>query len=291
MKNRMIRLLVSMTLAIALVLSFAPVNAYAAPTKDLSKVRALFDAQFYYDSFPDVAAAVGSNENALFNHYVNFGIREGRSASASFNAMAYRNRYPDLAAAYGDDMTAYCIHYVDFGIAEGRNASSDGVLTVLPVSIIPSVGSTGSKISSYSTKFDAYSTRATNVRLAASQINGKVVQPGETFSFLANLTPRTIENGYVVATVFASGKKTKGIGGGICQVSSTLYASTFGTSLAVTERHAHSLPVTYIPKGMDATVAEGSLDLKFVNTYSQPLVIVTNADKGVLTVELYLQDL
>lgn len=290
MKKNLFSKLIACVMAATLFLSAFSSVSFAAPANDKTKVRSLFDASFYYSAYPDVAAAVGFNEDKLFEHYYNFGLNEGRSASTTFNAMAYRNRYPDLTAAFGKDMVRYCVHYVDFGIAEGRSALTDGSLTVSCIEYIPGTEITGELISSYSTKFDKRAARATNVRLAAAQVNGKVVLPGETFSFLGSITPRTAENGYVNAPVFSNKKHSMGIGGGICQVSSTIYAATFGTSLNVTERHAHSLPVTYVPKGMDATVSEGTLDFKFVNTYDRNIIIGTTSDEGVLTVNIYLQN-
>ena len=76
-------------------------------------------------AYPDVAAAYGNNADALLNHFISFGVKEGRSASAEFNPQAYRQRYEDLQAAFGNDMAAYCRHYVAYGKAEGRNGSAD----------------------------------------------------------------------------------------------------------------------------------------------------------------------
>ena len=86
-----------------------------------------------------------------------------------------------------------------------------------------------------------------------------------------------------------SGKRGTGTGGGVCQVSSTLYAAMVYAGLPATERHAHSLPVDYLPAGLDATIAGSYLDLKFTNTFSQPLLIQASANGGTLTVTLVLQ--
>ena len=83
--------------------------------------------------------------------------------------------------------------------------------------------------------------------------------------------------------------KGTGTGGGVCQVSSTLYAAMVYAGLPATERHAHSLPVDYLPAGLDATIAGSYLDLKFTNTFSQPLLIQASANGGTLTVTLVLQ--
>jgi vancomycin resistance protein YoaR len=119
-------------------------------------------------------------------------------------------------------------------------------------------------------------------------MNGVVVQPGAEFSYTNTIPARTVENGYQMATVFVNKEKVKGLGGGICQVSSTLYAAMKTAGLPATERHPHSLPVDYLPEGWDATVSGQSVDLKFVNIYDKPLMIASSANGGTLTVSLYL---
>lgn len=284
MKKHFIRNLVC-ALSVCLLATVAtPMTAQAAKRNantNLTYVGQVFDADYYFNQYPDVAAAFGHDNALLLNHYVNFGMREGRNASATFNATTYRNNYADLKRAFGRDLSAFCRHYVEYGMAEGRNAIDQ---------LVAPTDESGTVIATYTTTFDAKIGRATNVKLAASQINGRVLQPGEQFSYLASLTPRTLENGYVVAAVFSGGKVSKGIGGGICQVSSTLYAALLGTSVQIDERHAHSLPVSYVPKGMDATVSSPSLDFRFTNTYQQPLLISAYAgDDGVLTIDIKLQ--
>lgn len=100
-----------------------PVQAQAGQA-DRAAYRAVFDASYYSAAYPDVAAAYGNNADALLNHFISFGVKEGRNASAEFNPQAYRQRYEDLQAAFGSDMAAYCRHYVAYGKAEGRNGSA-----------------------------------------------------------------------------------------------------------------------------------------------------------------------
>ena len=250
-----------------------PAFTEAATAAERSAYQAVFDADYYRSAYQDVAAAFGNNKAALFNHFVNYGLREGRSCSADFNPQAYRAKYADLQQAFGDDMAAYCRHYVTCGKAEGR----DG-------------GGTGS--ASAATVTDAATTdtaTAVNVELAAARINGVVVQPGKSFSFSSTILPRTSANGYVVAPIYISGTVGTGTGGGVCQVSSTLYAAMLHAGLPATERYPHSLPVIYLPAGYDAAIAGTSKDLKFTNTFSQPLLIQASASGGVLTVTLSLQ--
>lgn len=280
-------LAISAVAGIVVVISFNPVQAQAATkisASDLSYVKQVFDADYYYDKYPDVAAAFGKNYDSLLNHYITYGINENRNASETFNAGTYKNNYRDLQNAFGSKMFSYCRHYAEYGISEGRNAIDQLVAAPVQEAVVP-----GQIISTYTTLFDNKIARATNVKLAATQINGKILQPGETFSYLGSITPRTKENGYVVAPVFSNKKVSKGIGGGICQVSSTIYAAVLGTTCTVVERHPHSLPVSYVPKGMDATVSSPSLDFRFTNTYEQPLLITITSDDGVLTVTISLQ--
>lgn len=280
------KLVCAFVISSLLTITFSPLQAEAAVKKsskvDLTYVSQVFDAEYYYNQYSDVANAFGRNRDKLLEHYVTYGIRERRNASATFNVTTYKNNYADLKKAFGSDTFAYFRHYMEYGKAEERNA--------IDVLVEPERSGAGTVIASYTTHFDAAIARATNVRLAAEQVDGRVLQPQETFSFLGSLTPRTKENGYVVATVFSGGKVSKGIGGGICQVSSTIYAAVLGTDCRVDERHAHSLGVSYIPKGMDATVSSPSLDFRFTNTYEQPMLIgVTASDEGELTVTISLQ--
>lgn len=295
-------------LCMASVLS-APLQAAATSQSDLSAYRAVFDADYYSRTYPDLAAAFGTDENALFNHFVSYGIQEGRSCSAEFNPQAYRQRYADLQAAFGSNMAAYCRHYTNYGKAEGRDAAADGTVAVADTTAAasqaqtaqqPAAGTsagtasqqTGSplqQIGSYTTYYEANVPRASNVELAARRINGVVVQPGGSFSFSQTILPRTSANGYVTAPIFINGGTGMGTGGGVCQVSSTLYAAMLTAGLPATERHPHSRPVTYLPQGMDATIAGNYLDLKFTNIYSQPLLIKASAWNGKLTVSLSLQ--
>lgn len=109
-----------------------PAKAEAATQAERSAYQAVFDATYYHDAYPDVAAAFGNNKTALFNHFVNYGVQEGRSASAEFNPQAYRSRYADLQQAFGSDMAAYCRHYVSYGKAEAEMAVEVEVLREHP---------------------------------------------------------------------------------------------------------------------------------------------------------------
>ncbi len=240
-----------------------------------------FDMDYYYNTYPDLQASIGYDYNKLFNHYITCGLREGRWGSKEFNCLVYKNNYIDLQVNYGDNYEAYCIHYEAIGKSEGRNAKSN-------VTAKPSINGklSGNVIGSYSTLYETDIPRAINVALAASRINGVVIQPGLAFSFSQTVLPRTPENGYVEAPVIEGGRFVQDYGGGICQVSSTLYAAMLDASLPATERHPHSVLVNYIPINMDATIYENIKDLKFTNVFPEPIQISASADNGVLTVAI-----
>ena len=137
----------------------------------------------------------------------------------------------------------------------------------------------------YKTSFNpGEKNRTINLKLAAAAINGQVIQPGKTFSFNKTVGPRTRERGYLEATIFVGGKKEQGLGGGICQVSSTLYNAVLKSKLKVVERHTHSLPVTYVPTGKDATVSYGYLDFRFQNNQKYPIKIQAVVNKNTLDI-------
>ncbi len=143
------------------------------------------------------------------------------------------------------------------------------------------------KISSYSTNYPTGIPRAKNVELAASKVNNTILMPGEQFSYAGKVSPVDGAHGYVNATIFLNGKPIPGVGGGICQVSSTLYNAQLKAGIIATERRNHSLPVSYVPLGQDATMADNAIDLKFVNTLEYPIFIRAYAEYGSLTVELW----
>ncbi len=124
--------------------------------------------------------------------------------------------------------------------------------------------------------------RASNVALAASKVNGVILLPGETFSFNNTLGERTTANGYKSAHAYAAGQVVDQVGGGICQVSSTLYNSVLLANLKIDERRSHQMTVSYVPLGRDATVNWGTQDFKFSNNTAYPVKITASASGGKL---------
>lgn len=143
-------------------------------------------------------------------------------------------------------------------------------------------------ISSFSTKYQASNVdRTTNLRLAANKINGTVLLPGEEFSYNKTVGERTPQAGFKNAAVFSGGKVVDGIGGGICQISTTLYDAVVMANLDVTTRRNHQFVTSYVPAGKDATVVWGSQDFKFKNTRKYPVRITATVQGGVATIQIW----
>ena len=122
--------------------------------------------------------------------------------------------------------------------------------------------------------------RVSNINLACSRISGTALNPGEEFSFNASVGRRSYENGWLDAPVIINGEKSYGAGGGVCQVSTTLYMAAVNAGFTVTEHHSHSEPVAYAPADFDATVVYGAKDMKFVNSSENPVFLYAWTGNG-----------
>lgn len=139
-------------------------------------------------------------------------------------------------------------------------------------------------VAEFSTKFSARNRpRSNNIKLAAAKIDGVVLAPGERFSFNQTVGQRTLKGGFQLAGVYSNGKHDTGVGGGICQVSTTLYNAALFSNMKVVRRTNHSLPVPYVPVGRDATVNWGAQDLVLENNFSTPIAISSTYTPGKLT--------
>lgn len=142
-------------------------------------------------------------------------------------------------------------------------------------------------LSKYTTIYDAGNrSRSTNIAIAARTLNGKIILPGETFSYNKTLGDRTKEKGYQLGGAYVGGKVVSAYGGGICQVSTTLYNAVLYANLGIVERYNHSYAVSYVPAGRDATVSYGGKDFKFKNTRKYPVKINASAKNGVINISL-----
>jgi len=150
-------------------------------------------------------------------------------------------------------------------------------------------GSDELTIAEFSTKiYNKEEARQTNVRITCGKLNGTIVNKGDTFSFEEVVGKATTAEGYKEADIFdKDGNKIKGLGGGNCQVSTTLYNAVLKTeNLEVTERHEHSNDVPYIEEGRDAAVAYGSCDFKFINNSSYDIKIYAEALEDSVNIRL-----
>jgi vancomycin resistance protein YoaR len=129
--------------------------------------------------------------------------------------------------------------------------------------------------------------RCNNIEIATKALDGTIVMPGEAFSFNDTVGPRTVERGYQEAGTYVGNKVEPGIGGGICQVSTTLYRAAMKANLRSTERTNHSMTVGYANPGLDATVSYGYLDYKFKNIYDFPIYIKGTTAGKVVTYTIY----
>ena len=129
--------------------------------------------------------------------------------------------------------------------------------------------------------------RNTNVEVGASKINGTLIMPGETFSVTAAVTPFNADNGYYPAPSYESGQVVDTYGGGICQVSTTLYNAVLKAELQVDERHNHTMLVSYVDPSKDAAIAEGLMDFVFTNNTDAPIYIYGVGYQGTLNFTIY----
>ena len=129
--------------------------------------------------------------------------------------------------------------------------------------------------------------RKHNIYLAAQALDNTFIDVGGEFSFNDTVGPRTQARGYKKAKIIFNGAFIDGIGGGVCQVSSTLYNAALLSDLLITEYHSHSLPVSYVALSFDAMVNSGSADLRFINNTHNPVIIKTSADGSKLKISIY----
>lgn len=142
-------------------------------------------------------------------------------------------------------------------------------------------------IAAFTTETTSNQKRNTNVRLAAEALNGTIVQPGEEFSFNQAVGQRTAEKGYQEAAAYSSGAVVQEIGGGVCQISSTLYRAAFNAGMEITFRRSHTFEPNYVTPGQDAAISWEQPDFRFVNTSSAPIGIRASYADRKATVSIY----
>jgi len=183
---------------------------------------------------------------------------------------------------YDKEGTIRMIRYYGFGL----------LCLMMSMFYIHSLGITGEMgegqeiLGSCATRLIQDYNRTRNIELALSKINGYVIDPDEVFSFNSTMGPRSARRGYLPAPVLFHDKRSIQIGGGICQISSTLYNAALLADLEIIERHRHSSPITYLPLGLDATVSYHYKDLKFKNTHPFPIMIMTSVSEEIMTISI-----
>jgi vancomycin resistance protein YoaR len=143
------------------------------------------------------------------------------------------------------------------------------------------------QVSGYTTEFGGVPNRIHNVELVSHLVDQKLIAPGTTFSFNRTTGERNAAKGFLVAPVIVNGELTTGLGGGVCQVSTTVFNAAFEAGLKITERTNHALYISHYPQGRDATVNYPDVDLQFVNDTGNWLLLRTFVSSSSLTVGLY----
>lgn len=222
---------------------------------------------FKKESFPDLQSFVKKNQ------------RPESEAKVFFDGTKIKPQFESAALSLQEDQVVDAIEavygqskIVELPLKIGDKRISNRALERINV-----------VMASFSTKFNSRQiSRSSNIKLASETINGLVLLPGESFSFNDSLGKRTTGKGYKVAGVYVSGRHDFDVGGGICQVSTTLYNASIKAMLDINIRSPHSLPVPYVPLGQDAAVSFPAPNLKFTNPYDFPIAIASQYSRGQL---------
>ena len=179
------------------------------------------------------------------------------------------------------------------GISQALNDKKfDATITATGSTVAPEISASSAKekyktISTFTTTTTANQNRNTNVRLAAEAINGTVIKPGQEFSFNGTVGQRTEAKGYKGAAAYNNGEVVQEIGGGVCQVSTTLYNAVFKAGLKISSRRSHTFEPSYVTPGRDATVSWDQPDFKFINNSSTAIGLRASYADQKVTVAVY----
>jgi vancomycin resistance protein YoaR len=231
----------------------------------------------------------------------------GPAADAWLGKLGKRIARPAQNAKFAVDGSRVRVVSAKPGLALDAAATADAVLkaalrraparriVLLPVAEAPAKISTQAAramhirrlVSSYTTLYGGIPNRIHNVQLVAHLVDQKLIAPGATFSFNQTTGERNAAKGFLEAPVIVNGELTTGLGGGVCQVSTTVFNAAFEAGLPITERTNHALYISHYPQGRDATVDYPGVDLKFVNDSGNWLLLRTFVSSSSLTVNLY----
>lgn len=241
------------------------------------------------------------NDFTDINENIEIPVTAGTAKSIDLDSIYTKIHTEAKDATYTKDPFTVVPHVngVDFGISMEEAKAlllEDKESYIVPLKITTpkvTINNIGSEafpdlLATYSTNFSVRNvSRTTNIKLASSKINGTVLMPGDTFSYNTTVGKRTAAAGFKSAAVYAGGEVTTGIGGGICQVSSTLYNSVLLSNLEIIERYNHGFNPGYVPAGRDATVSWGGPDFKFKNSRKYPIKIVSSVSGGTITTKIF----
>lgn len=234
------------------------------------------EARYYLCGINEIASAICCNESipvrepsAEFSRFGKpFCYDEGRDG----RTVDEKRLKEDISAALSGDFSQVGVHY----------------LTVAREQKLEDIKNKTKLISSFTTYFDGDNlNRSSNIRLAASKLNGAVIKSGETLSFNKTVGAREKERGFLPAKIISDGEFTLGVGGGVCQVSTTLYNAALLSGLKIEEFHPHSLAVGYVPPSRDAMVSGSACDLKIFNCYDCPVYIRAETVGGSVRFRIY----
>lgn len=297
-----------------------------APNKDIRVSLSQLGGELQYEDAVNQAYNYGRKGNLLVNYWQFWfpSIREKReSLRLRWDEDTLRKTMWDVAYTYNQDPQNAAIE-IDAGAVKvideqpGRRLDVPESMNTIRQKYFPGLaevaiqGETSEPelraaqlqgedvlLSKYTTRFNpGVRGRTENVRLAAAAVEGSVLMPGDTFSFNKSTGERTPKKGYQVAKIFVKlpdeekSSIVDGVGGGVCQVSSTLYNAVLdskkeGKKLKIVERNHHSLPVDYVPANRDATVAWPYKDFRFSNSYDFPIYLRTTMGRSELTIEVW----
>ena len=275
-------------------------SSYYVDGNDLVLVKGKDGVVINLDNFKKELAYAINNLHANINE-INIPVEQKQATALDINKIHEEVYRAPQDAYYTTDPYVVYPHVdgIDFSISveeakNGYDACEENYIVPLQV-LSPNVTTNqiGTEafpdlLGSFSTTFaTSNGNRSTNIRLAASKINGTVVMPGEIFSYNQTVGQRTAAAGFKSAAVYSGGEVTTGIGGGICQVSSTLYNAVLLANLEIVARMNHGFNPGYVPAGRDATVSWGGPDFKFKNTRNYPIRVVCSVSGGTILAQIF----
>lgn len=266
---------------------------YTAVDVDASKINELMDVEETLD------AVLENAKNDVYDNITPVIIKMADDDFAEELYSRLARPAKDASVGINEDETTYIIPEV-VGVKADKDVflklfkENNGVFTMDIQPIYPEIRTKDLDIEFYQDVLGTYTSaydmglvnRTKNLSLAARLVNGTIIMPGKRFSYNSVVGPRTYARGFVDATVYTGEGTEEGVGGGICQVSSTIYCAQLRANLKTVARTNHSYTVVYVPLGQDATVVYGSLDYIFENDTNYPIRIDAYASGGYLTVKI-----